>query len=785
MSGVSTMQQEEIKQMCLDLANVESEQEVIDILTRKGFWQNNDLWQYYGGEENNFSTIGNQQSLPEAALVEKVINCEDSVLMKECFAKGIDPIKDNAPQSIQEASEKFFNIKRGKLTNLSPPERGVLAKNICMVTSGSKSSPCIAIIDSGEGQCPEEVPNTLLSLQKSNKLRIPFVQGKFNMGGTGVCRFCGEHNLQLIITRRNRSIPNQEDYRWSFTVIRREDPEGGRRSSTYTYLAPEGKLFAFEAEGLPLMPGDYPNPRVNDLHDGTYIKLYEYQLPGKYRSNIVFDLNYRLSLLMPSLALPIRLFERRMGYKGHTMETTQSGLNVRLDEDRRDNLEEGYPSSSAITAMGENMTCQVFAFKKDKAEKYRKQEGIIFTINGQTHGYIPADFFRRKNVGMAYLSDSLLVIIDCSSFKGRSREDLFMNSRDRLSDCPLKFEIERELTDLIRNHQGLKELRERRRREEIEDKLQDSKPLADVLNDIVKKSPSLATLFIKGFKISNPFKMKKKGKEKKFEGKLRPTYFNLTSPKEGEKKLAPINHKFRVTFETDARNDYFDRDDFPGDIKLLVDGHEVVDFILNLWNGIATLTIKLPKSVNEGTILKYRALVTDDVAISDFINEFEVQVLPPAKYKNGGGSSRRKPPSDEEGEEQDKKDSLALPQVIEVRQDEWENQKFDKYSALLVKDAGEDLGYDFFINMDNVHLQNEIKTQPKVEPKLLEARYKYAMVLIGLSIIKHNDEMMQNIIDGAQQERDVFKDIKVVSSAISPILLPMISNLGDIDVNGE
>src|SRR5207249_1435372 len=100
--------------------------------------------------------------------------------------------------------------------------------------------PCFTISDSGEGQTPRMMPRTLLSLptEKSNKLRIPFVQGKFNMGSTGVLKFCGHRNLQLILTRRNPAIVklatgSSSDSAWSFTIVRREDPEGGRRSSIY------------------------------------------------------------------------------------------------------------------------------------------------------------------------------------------------------------------------------------------------------------------------------------------------------------------------------------------------------------------------------------------------------------------------------------------------------------------------------------------------------------------------------------------------------------------------
>ena len=48
-------------------------------------------------------------------------------------------------------------------------------------------------------------------------------------------------------------------------------------------------------------------------------------------------------------------------------------------------------------------------------------------------------------------------------------------------------------------------LKDQRRREEIESKLTDQKPLTDVLKDLLRKSPTLASLFIQGPKLSNPF----------------------------------------------------------------------------------------------------------------------------------------------------------------------------------------------------------------------------------------------------------------------------------------
>ena len=50
----------------------------------------------------------------------------------------------------------------------------------------------LTISDCGEGQTPRNLPQTILSLNKSNKMYIRFVQGQFNQGGTGALRFCGE-----------------------------------------------------------------------------------------------------------------------------------------------------------------------------------------------------------------------------------------------------------------------------------------------------------------------------------------------------------------------------------------------------------------------------------------------------------------------------------------------------------------------------------------------------------------------------------------------------------------
>jgi len=85
------MTNEELKTLCLSLLQADSEDIVIKILSQCGLWDKSEYWRYYGDEEDNFSTTGNQQSRPEAALVEKVVNSIDAVLMGKCWLSGISP----------------------------------------------------------------------------------------------------------------------------------------------------------------------------------------------------------------------------------------------------------------------------------------------------------------------------------------------------------------------------------------------------------------------------------------------------------------------------------------------------------------------------------------------------------------------------------------------------------------------------------------------------------------------------------------------------------------------
>ena len=169
-------------------------------------------WYPLGSNENNFGVIENQQSTPIAALIEKITNSIDAVLMKKCFEAGIDPKSDEAPKSMNEARAKFFkNYEDWDL----PSARKKQAESIQIIADGPRLKPSLTIFDDGEGQDPEKFDKTFLSLLEGNKTEIHFVQGKYNMGGSGAIVFCGKKRYQLIGSKRYDNLGD-----FGFTLIR-------------------------------------------------------------------------------------------------------------------------------------------------------------------------------------------------------------------------------------------------------------------------------------------------------------------------------------------------------------------------------------------------------------------------------------------------------------------------------------------------------------------------------------------------------------------------------------
>ncbi|MBT9137118.1 MAG: hypothetical protein DDT34_02205 [Firmicutes bacterium] len=445
--------------LCEALLRADTELEVIQLLTDAGYWLDQSAWRHYGDVENNWGQSGNQQSLAEAALAEKLVNSVDATLIGKCREAGIEPEGDEAPRTIRAAVSKFYDVgsdkmaSGGRILDWDKDKRSAVAEKITLSATGASPEMSLTISDMGEGQTPDRVPETILSLNRSNKMRIPFVQGQFNQGGTGALRFAGKNNLQLVVIRRNPAFlkpdASARDYEWGFTLVRRERPsQTNSRNSIYTFLAPvdvshgrDGRILTFSAEKFGIFP-DRDTAYGRHATHGTAIKLYEYNFIGE-RSNILRgkSLFSRLDLLLPRIALPMRVYELRTRRNGKLLpvgsrETTLDGLVRRLTESK--NIEPGFPVSVPFSPMGERLTASIYVGRKSGSsgddedddendegakrkvgglKRYRKREGVIFTRNGQTQGSLPKEFFQRPGVKMKPIAEDLLVFVDCDSLR--------------------------------------------------------------------------------------------------------------------------------------------------------------------------------------------------------------------------------------------------------------------------------------------------------------------------------------------------------------------------------
>jgi hypothetical protein len=820
----------QIRDLCIGLLNAETEDEVIALLHKADYWEDPSVWRHYGDVENNWGQGGNQQSLAEAALVEKIVNAVDARLINECLERGIDPKGPDAPKNIREAVSRFFEggsgdrISIGGFVEEWPDEKiREVAQGVTLCGTGTRPILNLTISDCGEGQTPRKLPMTIMSLNKSNKMYIPFVQGQFNQGGTGALRFCGKHNLQLVISRRNPKLlgpdPDEDDSNWGFTVVRRERPAGGRRNSIYTYLAPlgvgtahperKGDVLSFSAPSLKIYP-DRESPYGRETPYGSAIKLFDYKYLGE-RSNIIRGRSIlsRLDLLLPEIALPIRMYEFRKRENGKYLEpgsreTSLSGLRRRLNN--TPNVESGFPIRIPFSPAGEQLYATVYAFKpagtaRDDGEsedgeanaklklggltRYRKREGVLFVRNGQTQGTLPKDFFRRDSLKLKPLADDILAFVECDKMNDDVREDLFMPSRDRLTDNDFKAELIDGLEQALRGDDALRKLRNQRQQERMSDRMKDDKPLADVLQHLIRTSPNLTALLQLGQRITAPFNTNPTAQEEKpFKGEVYPSFFKIRNVPYGEvhRRGCPINYRMRLPFETDARDDYFTRRIEGGKFSLMwIDEagaeHTVSIVGPSLRHGAASVMATLPDGVDVGQVVRLIARTED--TRHKFENRIEVTIAPPAEHRTGGSRPRkeRKTADKTEGKDREKPRELATPRIVPVYRDEWAEQKpaFDEYTGMRMDVEYDDDDNDipvFRINMDNTPLLNEIK-QRRLEDIPARNQFMYGNVLVGLSIMLQDKD--NNDVPEDAKVLKVEDRIEMTCRALAPFMLSLTS----------
>lgn len=566
-------------QLIFDSGDEAELQEVID-LHPDVFKQEN--WHALGGDRNNFSVVKNQQSNPIAALIEKITNSIDATLTRKCLEAGMEPESSEAPRSINEAVDRFFGSEKEDWA--IDKFRREQAKNIQIVADGPTKSTSVIIYDNGEGQHPEKFEETFLSLMKGNKTKIHFVQGKYNMGGSGALVFCGKKRYQLIASKRYDNLG-----KFGFTLVREHplsiEEQKTNRETWYEYLKIDDEIPSFEIDELNL--GLFER----NFTTGSVLKLYSYQFPAGY-SGFAQELNQSINEYLFKPALPIYTVDKASRYPNNkVLSLDLFGLQRRLEKSDNEYVDDFFSWEFDNDLFGKSkVTAYVFKSKvKDQDAKSTKKNiarrffknnmSVIFSLNGQAHGYFTSEFITRS-LKLNLLKSHLLIHVDCTEMNYDFRKELFMASRDRLKDGETTRSLRQFLAkELSKKDSALVEI-EKKRKDFITSDSGDAKELLKSFTKNLPLDSDLMKLLNQTFKLElagdkktkkNNQKKKRQGKEKEsFRPERFPTRMNLTiAEKDGIKAVSiPRGEERTITFDTDVENHYFDRIEEPGELKI-------------------------------------------------------------------------------------------------------------------------------------------------------------------------------------------------------------------------
>jgi len=575
-----------MKEIFEKLYFAKDEDELLDVVTTNSIFDDSN-WKPLGENMSNYGVVKNQQSKPIAALIEKVTNSIDAILTKKCLENGIDPKSSEAPKSMDEAIQHFFpdsanwdlqSFRRSQSENIQIIADGKGPRN-----QKNQYPTSVIIYDDGEGQHPHDFERTFLSLLRGNKNDIHFVQGKYNMGGSGAIVFCGKKRYQLIASRR---FDKSGDF--GFTLIR-EHPKKDTdqaKETWYEYWIPNGNIPSFPIDKLDL------GLEKRQFETGTLIKMYSYQFPKGY-SGFAQELNQSINEFLFNPALPILTKDTALRYPNNkVLENDLYGLKRRLIKEREDYISDTFSHNFEDELFGKmKVSCSVFKVKVKDFDIKRTREviqsryfkngmNVLFSMNGQVHGFYTSEFITRS-LKLNLLKNHLLIHVDCTEMKYEFRKELFMASRDRLKDGEETQMLRQYLAKKLGASDGrLAEIQKLRKQAVNVDT---SSSTSQLIKDFTRNLPmnsDLMKLLGDTFKLdlkkdqkSKKEGIKKAAKEKEeapFQPNRFPSQFKINSKVKGDTEVAqiPINGEKTIKFSTDVENDYFDRTDEPGDLKV-------------------------------------------------------------------------------------------------------------------------------------------------------------------------------------------------------------------------
>lgn len=802
------------------LLAAESEAAVQEIIDADLQMRNAANWRPLDRRETNFNVTSNQASDGGKALTELMTNMVDAVLMKHAFLKGIDPRGPRAPKSMYEAVDKLIKgLHGGKLVNLDPNDpwlRDFASKNLVIGITGAKNKkeglPCYTFADNGEGQKPADFERTFLSLSEGNKKSIPFVQGKYNMGSSGVLGYCGRRWFKLIVSRRYDG-----EGPWGWTLMRRR-PAGGMPIAEY-FVLPDGSIPSFDADMLhPFVKGD--GRRYDGVHlaTGTIIKLYDYQVGSKFLS--FRGSREALNENLVETILPFRLLDFRQKPDPKRGGDRAEGIDPRPFYGMEFLLLRSHKESDELEDEDEAAGEQRISVGKIhdpeigeigvSAIKLRRSlpswlsntnNRVFHAVNGQvqfkqTRGYL-------TDCGFPALKDRLVVFVDASNLSFDAHNDVWKGDREHIRNTIIGERYRELVTSTIKESKALKDLQQQVAEEEMQRAATTERN--DLFQKLVDADRNLAVLLTdRDPVIRLPSGGGTDGGAKgegKFEGKYSPTFLRLD---EKSKAIGiPINRRRPIAARTDAENGYLDRADNPG--RVIVPDSIQGRFAISqqLHNGRLTIYFDPVEGKNApGERLTFDVglqdpampLPVDDEVTIEVLDEETPQPKPKPKHnvEAKSGSGKEKPGSGQDAPTHGLPKYKLLTKdgrkVGTIDSERW-TEDFTEHDGGAIQDLGEQ-GVIYLVNYDNAyHLRYRQQQRGDIAREVVTEKYILGMRILMLGYEHAIRAMQATSPEGLSEFQDTFRRMAARGAASTVLALaenlPRIVDTSSVTADAE
>jgi len=461
-------------------------------------------------------------------------------------------------------------------------------------------------------------------------------------------------------------------------------------------------------------------------------------------SAITKRFRHRLERYITESPIEIQLIDNR--YDGWGSATT-NGLLPSIEDRKellhgKDRVEHKFDND----VLGEK-DIEIYLFKnKDQLEEIGRSEGvkeafvrgkkqtqqaILFTYNGQTHGDQGQTFIKRR-CNLRRISNDALVVIDFTDINDADVVDLFKPSRDRLQNKTPAKVLKSELEEIISENEMLRSEEERRKSKDIKEDTEELEE--DILDDILKRNPSLKGYLKSGSK--TPV-IDEEGDEKvDYEGEFYPTKLNIIKKYSSRSdyqvwekdeddemytKRIPSNKYSIQRFELNANNNYLTRKKDPGSVEAAMPS---IIKSKRLKDGILTLRLDPPDALSSGDALTLELDVEPaDTSTGELNQIFSIQITDPVEK-----TSRPSPKKEES-----KSGGFELPDATWVPEEDWDKHGFNEHSIVRLEPSP-DGEMTLFINEDaaplaNFRKRNNLKESGK---RYVKQTYKLGIVLYSV-----------------------------------------------------